>query len=524
MEATFWSLVPAIVAIVLALITKEVYISLLTGILGGALFYTGFKLIPAIETIVTIMSDKVGGNINIIIFLVLLGMLVFLIQKSGASAAYGSWAAKRIRTKRGALGLTSLLGVLIFVDDYFNCLTVGTVMSPVTDKHKISRAKLAYIIDSTAAPVCIISPISSWAAAVSSSLPENTDLDGFSLFLSTIPFNLYALVTLIMVFLIIGLNFDFSRMKRYEINHWMAIHERAEGKMIDDDNHLEQPEDFKIEGKGKIIDLVLPIVSLIILCILAMLYTGGITEGNNIIDAFANCDSSFSLVLGSVFTLILTGVFYVARRVVKFTEFTSALAEGFKAMVPAILILTFAWTLSGVSGEGYLESGVYVSNAIQNSALSIGFIPAIFFLVALGLSFATGTSWGTFGILIPMIVPVMQGHSYHLLSISIAACLAGSVCGDHISPISDTTILSSAGARCNHIDHVSTQIPYALTVAIPCVFGYLVAGLTENGWLGLIVSIIGMMLIVFFNYRKQKNQGLLDNEQIARLAHQRKSE
>ena len=282
MEATFWSLVPAIVAIVLALITKEVYISLLTGILGGALFYTGFKLIPAIETIVTIMSDKVGGNINIIIFLVLLGMLVFLIQKSGASAAYGSWAAKRIRTKRGALGLTSLLGVLIFVDDYFNCLTVGTVMSPVTDKHKISRAKLAYIIDSTAAPVCIISPISSWAAAVSSSLPENTDLDGFSLFLSTIPFNLYALVTLIMVFLIIGLNFDFSRMKRYEINHWMAIHERAEGKMIDDDNHLEQPEDFKIEGKGKIIDLVLPIVSLIILCIFAMLYTGGITEGNNI--------------------------------------------------------------------------------------------------------------------------------------------------------------------------------------------------------------------------------------------------
>ncbi|HHX36544.1 MAG TPA: Na+/H+ antiporter NhaC family protein [Clostridiaceae bacterium] len=518
MEATFWSLVPAIVAIVLALITKEVYISLLTGILGGALFYTGFKLIPAIETTVTVMSEKVGGNINIIIFLVLLGMLVYLVQKSGASAAYGAWAAERIKSRRGALGLTSLLGVLIFVDDYFNCLTVGTVMSPVTDKHKVSRAKLAYIIDSTAAPVCIISPISSWAAAVSSSLPENTDLDGFSLFLSTIPFNIYALVTLLMVFLIIGLNFDFSRMKRYEINHWKAIHDRAAGKMIDDDNHVEQEDSFKIEGKGKIIDLVFPIVSLIVLCILAMLYTGGITEGNNIIDAFANCDSSFSLVLGSVFTLILTGIFYVTRRIVKFTEFTSALAEGFKAMVPAILILTFAWTLSGISGEGYLESGIYVSTAIKNSAMSIGFIPVIFFLIALGLSFATGTSWGTFGILIPIVIPVMQGHSYHLLSISVAACLAGAVCGDHISPISDTTILSSAGARCNHIEHVSTQIPYAMTVAIPSAFGYLVAGLTENGWLGLIIGAIGMAAIVFYNYQKQRRQGLLDNEEVARIA------
>ena len=492
MQETIWSLIPPIIAIGLALATKEVYFSLFIGILSGALFYTNFSVSGSLETVFGIMSQKVGDNINIIIFLVLLGMLVALMFKSGASKAYGDWASKSIKTKKGALFATAGLGALIFVDDYFNCLTVGTVMSPVTDKHKISRAKLAYIIDATAAPVCIIAPISSWAAAVGSSLPENSSIDGFNLFIKTIPFNFYAILTLIMVVFIIYFDFDFSKMKAYELNH---------------KNDSLKTNEVKQEAgsrKGKVIDLVIPIVCLIVFCILAMVYTGGILEGANIIDAFANCNSSLSLAMGSFFTIVAVAILYLPRKVVSFEEFAQTLVDGFKAMVPAILILTFAWTLSGVCSEEYLNAGGYVSMVVKENNISQSFIPAVFFLIGLGLAFATGTSWGTFSILIPIIIAIFGGVESSILVISVAAVLAGSVCGDHISPISDTTILSSTGAACNHIDHVSTQIPYALLVAAVCFVGYAIAGFTVNGWLALLICIVLLIGILYFIKKKNK--------------------
>ena len=494
MAGTFWALVPAILAIALALITKEVYFSLLAGIIAGALFFTNFHVGNAISATVEVMGAKVGDNVCILIFLVLLGMVVALMTKSGASRAYGNWASKTIKTKRGALASTAALGVLIFVDDYFNCLTVGTMMTPVTDRHKITRAKLAYIIDATAAPICIIAPISSWAAAVTSSLPSNTDVDGFQLFLKTIPFNLYALLTLLMVAFLIVSNTDFWKMKRYEIEKG-ATEEKAEV-----DSGLPQ------NTKGKVCDLIIPIACLILFCILAMLYTGGILEGANIVTAFANCDSALSLVIGSFFTIIVIAVLYLSRKIITFKEFTSSLPEGFKAMVPAILILTFAWTLSGICGEGYLNAGEYVSAVVNDSSMAQGLIPALFFLISLGLGFATGTSWGTFGILIPIIFAIFGGVESALLVITVAACMAGAVCGDHISPISDTTILSSTGAGCNHIDHVSTQIPYAMLVAAVCFIGYLISGFTENGWLGLLVGIIVLLAALFVIIRQEKRK------------------
>ncbi len=493
MQETIWALVPAVIAIVLALITKEVYVSLLIGILSGALFFTNFHPLDALETTFTIMSEKVGSNTNIIIFLVLLGMIVALMSKSGASRAYGNWASRSIKSKRGALAATSGLGALIFVDDYFNCLTVGTVMGPVTDRHRISRAKLAYIIDATAAPICIIAPISSWAAAVGSSLPEGSSIDGFSLFLQTIPFNLYALLTILMVIFLIVFNFDFGAMKRYNDTHQGNEEFTASSAVID-----EKPK------KGKVFDLVVPIAALIILCVAAMLYTGGILEGANIIDAFANCNSSLSLVFGSFFTIIVIFLLYIPRKVISFTEFAGSLAEGFKAMVPAILILTFAWTLSGVCGESYLNAGGFVSNFVQETALATTILPAAFFLIALGLAFATGTSWGTFGILIPIAIAIFGGVETQLLIITVSSILAGAVCGDHISPISDTTILASTGASCNHIDHVSTQLPYALLVAACCFIGYILAGFTQNGWLALGVGAVLLIAALLFFYQRSK--------------------
>ena len=492
MVGTFWALVPPIIAIVLALITKEVYFSLLIGILSGALFFTGFSVAGSLETTFTIMADKVSGNMNIIIFLVLLGMIVALVTKSGASRAYGDWATKRIHNKRGAMLATAGLGILIFVDDYFNCLTVGTVMRPVTNRYNITRAKLAYIIDATAAPICIIAPVSSWAAAVGSSLPEESAIDGFTLFLQTIPFNLYALLTIFMVFFLVFCNFDFSKMKKYEIEN--AGHE----KVVD----MEVKE--KADSKGKVKDLVLPVVCLIAFCICAMLYTGGILEGNGIVNSFADCSSSLSLVLGAFFTIIFIACMYLPRRIVSFNEFAASLVEGFKAMVPAILILTFAWTLSGICGGDYLNAGGYVAEVVGNSTIGMALVPAIFFLVSVGLGFATGTSWGTFGILIPIIVAIFGDVESTMLVISIAACLSGAVCGDHISPISDTTILSSAGAGCVHLDHVSTQIPYALLVAACSFVGYFVAGFSGNGFLGLLVAFVLLLAALLFARKKSK--------------------
>lgn len=496
MQETIWALVPAIIAIVLALITKEVYVSLLIGILSGALFFTNFQPLDALETTFTIMSEKVGGNTNIIIFLVLLGMIVALMSKSGASRAYGNWASRSIKSRKGALAATSGLGALIFVDDYFNCLTVGTVMGPVTDRHRISRAKLAYIIDATAAPICIIAPISSWAAAVGSSLPEGSSIDGFGLFLQTIPFNLYALLTILMVVFLIIFNFDFGAMKRYNETH------QGDDEFIA--SRVETAADEK-PRRGRVFDLVIPIAALIVLCIAAMLYTGGILEGANIIEAFANCDSSLSLVFGSFFTILVIFFLYIPRKIITFKEFAESFTEGFKAMVPAILILTFAWTLSGVCGENYLNAGGFVSNFVQETALATAILPAAFFLIALGLAFATGTSWGTFGILIPIAIAIFGGVESQLLIITVSSILAGAVCGDHISPISDTTILASTGANCNHIEHVSTQLPYALLVASFCLIGYIIAGFTQNGWLALGVgAVLLIAALLFFYYRSKK--------------------
>lgn len=485
MNATIWAVLPPVIAIILALVTKEVYVSLMIGILAGALLYAGFAPVSAVETTFSIMGDKIGGNADILIFLVLLGILVALITKSGASKAYGEWASKSIGSKRGALAATSFLGALIFVDDYFNCLTVGTVMRPVTDKYKISRAKLAYIIDATAAPVCIIAPISSWAAAVGSSLPEGSDIDGFALFLKTIPFNLYALFTLAFIVFIIFYNKDFSKMKAHEDRIKSLGEDTSKG------------DELPVIGKGKVIDLILPIAVLIISCIAGMLYTGGILDGAGIKDAFANCSSGRSLVLGSFFTIIFTFLLYLPRKVLRFTDCCESLVQGFKSMTPAIMILCLAWTLSGICSADYLDIGGFVSGVVGESHAFTLIMPALFFLIALGLAFATGTSWGTFGILIPIAIAIF-GTESTVLIVSVAAILSGAVCGDHISPISDTTILASAGAQCNHIDHVSTQIPYAMLVAANCFIGFIVAGLTENGWLGLSSGAVTLALTLAF--------------------------
>ena len=488
MSETIWSLLPPVVTIILALATKEVYMSLAIGIFMGAFMYSGFSLLGAVDTMFSIMSDKVGGNVYILVFLVLLGIMVAAIQKSGASQAYGEYAARTIQGKRSSLLVTMVLGILIFIDDYFNCLTVGTVMRPVTDRFKITRAKLAYIIDATAAPVCIIAPVSSWAAAVTSSLPEDSEIDGFALFLSTIPLNMYAWFTIIFMLILIYTGKDFSRMAAFE--------KKSGGTLVIPAEYAEEEGAAPI-GNGKIIDLVLPLAVLIGGCIFGMLYTGGILEGKSVADSFADCESARGLVIGSFMALVFTFALYISRRVLSFTAFCSCFGEGFKQMTSAIMILTLAWTLSGVVGKEYLNIGGYVGNVVSDNATVAIMLPALFFLVAIGLAFATGTSWGTFGILIPIVLAVVN-NDQSLMVMTVAAVLAGSVGGDHVSPISDTTILASAGAQCHHIDHVSTQIPYVLVVASSCLLGYLVAGFTGDGFIGFGVGLAVMLAIQFF--------------------------
>ncbi len=479
MYGTWWSLVPPVIAILLALITKEVYSSLFVGVLLGALFTAGFHPWATFDTLVTTMTGSM--DLGIIIFDVLLGMIIVLMQKSGGSRAYGNWAAQRIKSKRSALFATTGLGVLIFVDDYFNCLTVGSVMRPVTDKFKVSRAKLAYIIDATAAPVCIIAPISSWAAAVNSYVPEDSSMTGFQLFLSTIPFNLYALLTLLMVALVIGLNLDFGLMKKHEKN--------AENG----DLFTSGAEEFKgmeaaEEGNknGKVMDLVLPVLVLIAASVFGMIYTGYQGGAENFIDAFANCDAVTSLIFGSAITIIFMAVLYLARRVITFRDFMSALPEGCKLMVPAILILTFAWTLKGMGDN--LGISEFVNGVVGANATASIFIPAVMFAIALFLAFSTGTSWGTFAILVPIVVEMFAHADEKMMVIAVSAVLAGAVCGDHVSPISDTTIMSSAGAQSNHINHVETQMQYAMVVAVVCVIGYIIAGICKNWLITLLIS------------------------------------
>ena len=593
MEGTLWAFLPAVIAIVLALVTKQVYVSLFLGIFVGAMMYAGGNPLKALFTLYQVMSEKVGGNTPIIVFLVVLGILVVLMQKSGGARAYGDWAGKKIKSKGGALAATAGLGCLIFVDDYFNCLTVGSVMRPVTDKFKISRAKLAYIIDATAAPVCIIAPISSWAAAVAGELEG----DGLMVFISTIPFNVYALLTLVMVFSLCFLKFDFAKMKK---NDYVA--ETTGDLHAGEATNDEKSEEIKANPRGKVQHLLIPVIVLILCCIGGMLFTGffynwgsslemdlpketiistnvsdentsiilknnanvlnilsenevafgtpeddldyyySITPDNlievtinkattvspgetvnvyaeiepsgytnvpqsaNIIEAFSNCDAGMSLAIGSTIALFIIAIYYMITRTVSFKEITGSFTEGFKAMVPAILILTFAWSISGIMGAkgGYLDAQAFVAENLANSSFPQFLFPAIFFILAGAIAFATGTSWGTFGVLVPIAVTILGG-SGTLTLITVSACLGGAVYGDHISPISDTTILASAGAECNHVDHVNTQLPYATVVAVIAALAYVVAGLcaTMGGvlsavimWAVALVLFAGFVIVV----------------------------
>ncbi len=497
---TLWALVPPVLAIGLALITKEVYSSLFLGIVSGTLIYSNFNPVDAVNKTFSVISGKLGDswNIGILIFLVILGIMVSVINRAGGSAAFGRWARKKIKGKKGASLATFLLGVVIFVDDYFNCLTVGSVMRPVTDGHGVSRAKLAYLIDATAAPVCIIAPISSWAAAVSSVAAEG---EGLSLFIRSIPYNFYALLTLLMIIVITALKFDYGPMKLHEDNAAKGDLFTVASRPYADKNEA------AVNDRGLVIDLILPVVVLIISCVIGMVYTGGFFDGETFINAFANCDASTGLVLGSFVALVFTFVYYMIRRAVSFKQFMESVVDGFKAMVPAILILTFAWSLSGISQE--LGSKVLVAEFIRGTgSVFQNFLPAIVFIIGCGMSFATGTSWGTFGILLPIVTSIFgaSGNS-ELMMIAVSACLAGAVCGDHCSPISDTTIMASTGAQCDHLTHVSTQLPYALTVAAVTFVSYIIAGFVQIVWVALPVAIIlmvGTLLAIRFLQGRKK--------------------
>ncbi len=498
---SLWSLLPPVIAIGLALITKEVYSSLFIGILTGGIVYaastaSGFEGMFTIviqDGLIANLADSY--NVGILVFLVVLGVIVVLMNKAGGSRAYGEWAAAHIKSRKGAALSTFLLGVLIFVDDYFNCLTVGSVMRPVTDKHKVSRAKLAYLIDATAAPICIIAPISSWAAAVSGTVEG---VNGISLFISTIPYNLYALLTILMVIFLAVSGMDYGPMKKHELN-------AQNGDLFTTRNKVYEDDDQPTHTRGKVIDLILPVAVLIVLCVLGMIYTGGFFSGTDFVDAFANCDAAYGLSLGSVAALIVVMIYFMLRKVLTFTECMDSVAAGFKQMVPAILILTFAWTLKTMTN--HLEAGVFVSGLVKSATAISILLPLILFVVAIGLAFATGTSWGTFGILIPIVTSVFStelanvaetGEIPQMVIVCISACLAGAVCGDHCSPISDTTIMASTGAQCDHVNHVSTQLPYAMTVAAVCAVGYLISGFIQNVFVVLGISMVLMLGTLFF--------------------------
>ena len=493
---TVWALIPPIMAISLALITKEVYSSLFLGILTGALLNADFSPVATLEQtfpkgIMTVLADK--WNVGILVFLVILGTMVQLMNRAGGSAAFGTWASNRIKSRAGAQLSTMLLGCLIFIDDYFNCLTVGSVMRPVTDKHKISRAKLAYLIDSTAAPICIIAPISSWAAAVSGFVKGG---NGISIFIQSIPFNFYALLTLLMMVLIIFMKLDYGPMLLHENNaHQGDLFTTGKGRQV-------STESKKEEKVGHVSDLVIPVVFLIIGCVIGMTYTGGFFQGKSFIDAFAASDASVGLVMGSSIALFITIAYYLVRQSLTFSECMDCLPDGFKQMVPAMLILAFAWTLKSMTDS--LGAATYVAGLMEHSAGGLmGFLPAIIFVVAVGLAFASGTSWGTFGILIPIVVSCFQELDPQLMIISISACMAGAVCGDHCSPISDTTIMSSAGAQCEHLNHVTTQLPYALTAASVSFFTFLVAGFTKSALISLAFGMVALFLLLMFIRRRQ---------------------
>ncbi len=488
--ATFWALVPPVVAIGLALITKEVYSSLFIGVLMGGILYSGFSFEGTITHIfedgmINVLSDSY--NVGILIFLVILGAMVCLMNRAGGSAAFGQFAADHIKGRVGAELATILLGCLIFIDDYFNCLTVGSVMRPVTDKFKVSRAKLAYLIDATAAPICIIAPISSWAAAVTGFVEGE---DGFSIFVRAIPYNFYAILTIVMMIGMVLLRTEFGSMKFHEKNALKGDLYTTPGRPYDTEK---QPE---VSVRGTVLDLLIPIISLIICCMIGMLYTGGFFSGEDFVTAFSQSDASLGLTMGSFFGLLITIGLYQVRRVLKFSECMACIPEGFKSMVPAIMILSFAWTLKAMTDS--LGADVYVATVVASSARSLlNFLPAIIFVVGCFLAFATGTSWGTFGILIPIVVAVFENSNPDLMIISISACMAGAVCGDHCSPISDTTIMASAGAQCEHVNHVTTQLPYAVTAAVVSFVSYIIAGFVQSAWIALPIAIALMVATMF---------------------------
>lgn len=489
--ATIWALLPPLVAIVLALITKEVYSSLFVGIVVGALIYSGFKFEGTVTQIfeggiIKVLADSY--NVGILIFLVILGSVVCMMNKAGGSAAFGRWASKKIHTRVGAELAAIILGILIFIDDYFNCLTVGSVMRPVTDRHHVSRAKFAYLIDATAAPVCIIAPISSWAAAVSGFVEGQ---DGLAIFVRTIPYNFYAILTIVMMVGMVLMKTEFGAMRTHEINALNGDLYTTSARPYENATDDETP-----NPRGKVIDLVIPIVVLVICCVISMIYTGGFFSGTDFVTAFSQSDASTGLAMGSAFGLVFAIIFYMIRRVVNFRDCMGCIPEGFKAMVPAIMILTFAWTLKTMTDS--LGAAVFVEEAMRSVAGGIEVIlPAIIFLVGCGLAFATGTSWGTFGILIPIVVAVFEKSSPEMMIISMSACMAGAVCGDHCSPISDTTIMASAGAQCDHVTHVSTQLPYAILAAAVSFVTYIVAGFVKTAWIALPVGIVLMLIVLF---------------------------
>ena len=489
--ATIWALLPPLVAIILALITKEVYSSLFVGIVVGALLYSGFKFEGTVTQIfeggiIKVLSDSY--NVGILIFLVILGSVVCMMNKAGGSAAFGRWASKKIHTRVGAELAAIILGVLIFIDDYFNCLTVGSVMRPVTDRHHVSRAKFAYLIDATAAPVCIIAPISSWAAAVSGFVEGQ---DGLAIFVKTIPYNFYAILTIVMMVGMVLMKTEFGAMRTHEINALNGDLYTTSARPYENATDDETP-----NPRGRVIDLVIPIVVLVICCVISMIYTGGFFSGTDFVTAFSQSDASVGLAMGSAFGLVFAIIFYMIRRVINFRDCMGCIPEGFKAMVPAIMILTFAWTLKAMTDS--LGAAVFVEEAMRSVAGGIEVIlPAIIFLVGCGLAFATGTSWGTFGILIPIVVAVFEKSSPEMMIISMSACMAGAVCGDHCSPISDTTIMASAGAQCDHVTHVSTQLPYAILAAAVSFVTYIVAGFVKTAWIALPVGIVLMLIVLF---------------------------
>ena len=498
---TIWALTPPIIAISLALITKEVYSSLFLGILTGAMLNADFHPVEGLNQlfpngIMAVLADK--WNVGILVFLVILGTMVQLMNRAGGSAAFGEWASGRIKGRSGAQLSTMLLGCLIFIDDYFNCLTVGSVMRPVTDKHKISRAKLAYLIDSTAAPICIIAPISSWAAAVSGFVKGE---NGISIFVQSIPFNFYALLTLLMMVFLIFLKVDFGPMLLHENNARQGdLFTTGKSKQT-----ISEGQGQDVRRVGRVSDLVIPVVFLIVGCVVGMIYTGGFFAGKGFVDAFAASDASVGLVMGSSVALVMTIAYYLMRQSLSFSECMDCLPEGFKQMVPAMLILAFAWTLKSMTDS--LGAATYVGSLMANSADGLmAFLPAIIFVVAIGLAFASGTSWGTFGILIPIVVSCLQSVDLQLMIISISACMAGAVCGDHCSPISDTTIMSSAGAQCEHLNHVTTQLPYALTVASVSFLTFLVAGFTKSALISLVFGIVALFLLLMVIRHRVKNK------------------